>query len=149
MFKNLQGLCLLWNSTFLLTCFLSLGISRHCILILHWLPTQHNTTLHFITAIKDTLSKILSPCPFLVFHICTQLFQQSQVTSKLVTIFPYQTVSQSIQIGATGHFSAIFFLDEHQQNCWFVGIQKQWSCPLQGYSCRWMLLAFHVYPLWL
>ena len=38
-----------------------------------------------------------------IYQHLEQLFQQSQVTTRLVNIFPYQTDSQPIPKGATTH----------------------------------------------
>ena len=49
-----------------------MGISEHCILTLH--DSQNNTCSHFITALWDKLSKILSPCPLFILHISHNFF---------------------------------------------------------------------------
>ena len=101
MFKILQGLILLhllWNSTFS-AYFWSLGISRHCILTLHRQPKQHNFTFSQLPFMTNSLKS--PPLAHFLFHIYTQLFRQSQVTSNLVIISPYQSYAKLILIKAT------------------------------------------------
>ena len=81
------------------------------------------------------------------FTYFTQLFQQSQVTSHLVTLFPYKTLLEQILTAAKGSSSGGNSLGKG--NCLFVDIHEEWSCTLQGHSSSCRLLSLHLHNLFL
>ena len=113
----------------------------------HCIDSQNNSISHFQNChLKSSLLILFNPlCSLFICHIYTTF--SCLVTSHLVTIFPYQTVSQPALKGATGHSAAKISANEHPQNCWFVQIQKKRLCHLQGHSCGWRLMSHHVHPL--
>ena len=122
-----------------------MGISKHCILTLHRQPKQHMFTFSWLPFETNSLNPL--PLSIVYFTYFTQLFQQSQVTSHLVTISLCKTLSEQILTAAKGHSSAGNFVD--QQNYIFVDIHDEWSCTLQGHSSSRRLWPLHLHNLFL